>query len=186
MDSMLRKLFYSFLSLIEVTHYTNLNSFKTLSVVSHNSLAKSSLLASSLASSRTPYGTKYFPLYLSRSSTTWREAAAHAGVYPPSCGEIKKSERPQLITLPKVRDVKSLTFPSVTSANGRMIINARTRRIRKEGSIPDMTLPGCADMAVMGIFSASNRRCNSVVQRIFASFVYPAQAHSSLSNTLVG
>lgn len=46
----------------ESTHYIHLNPFKTLSVVSHSSLAKSSLLASSLASSRTPYGTKYFPL----------------------------------------------------------------------------------------------------------------------------
>ena len=97
------------------TLHDQLKSFKTFSVVSHSSSAKSSLLASSLASSRTPYGTKYFPLYLSRSSKTWRDAAAHAGVYPPSCGEMKKSEKPQLISLPKNSDVKSLTFPSISS-----------------------------------------------------------------------
>src|SRR5258707_6896256 len=159
-------------------HYSHLNSFKTLSVVSHSSFAKSSLLASWLASSRTPYGTKYFPLYLSRSSETWRDAAAHAGVYPPSCGEMKKSEKPQLISLPKVRDVKSLMFPSVSFAKRRMIMNARTSRIRRKESLPDMTLPGCTDIAVMGIFSASNRRCNSAVQRTLASFVYAAGIHS--------
>lgn len=109
-------LFVVVLIRIRVSPYNQLNSFKTFSVVSHSSSAKSSLLASSLASSRTPYGTKYFPLYLSRLSKTWRDAAAHAGVYPPSCGEMKKSEKPQLINLPKISDVKSLTFPSVSSA----------------------------------------------------------------------
>jgi hypothetical protein len=101
---------------IRISLYSQLNSFRTFSVVFHSSSAKSSLLASSLASSRTPYGTKYFPLYLSRSSKTWRDAAAHAGVYPPSCGEMKKSENPQLINPPRISDVKSLTFPSVSSA----------------------------------------------------------------------
>ncbi len=37
-----------------------------------------------------------------------------------------------------------------------------------------MTLPGCIATAVMGIFPASNRRCNSFVQSTFASFVYAA------------
>src|SRR6266853_6857302 len=44
------------------TLYIHLNSFKVLSVVSHSSFAKSSLFASSLASSMIPYGTRYFPL----------------------------------------------------------------------------------------------------------------------------
>jgi hypothetical protein len=39
-------------------------------------------------------------------------------------------------------------------------------------NLPDMTFPGCTDMAVMGIFPASNLRCNSFAQSTFASFVY--------------
>ena len=42
----------------------------------------------------------------------------------------------------------------------------------KKKGLPDMTFPGCTDMTVMGIFFASNRRCNSFVQSTFASFVY--------------
>lgn len=49
-------------SIIHYNLYSQSNSFETFSVVSHSSFAKSSLLASSLASSTTPYGTRYFPL----------------------------------------------------------------------------------------------------------------------------
>jgi hypothetical protein len=66
-----------------------------------------------------------------------------------------------------------------------MTINARTSQIIQKKTLPDMTLPGCIDITVMGIFSASNRRCNSAVQSTFASFVYAARTHFFLRKSLV-
>lgn len=64
---------------------------------------------------------------------------------------------------------------SLCFVDSRMTINARTSQIIQKKTLPDMTLPGCIDITVMGIFSASNRRCNSAVQSTFASFVYAAR-----------
>ncbi|KAH9010030.1 hypothetical protein EDB84DRAFT_1681484 [Lactarius hengduanensis] len=83
------------------------------------------------------------------------------------------------------REAPIYQLPEVSTTMGALFYE------RGENPPPDMTLPACTDIAVIGIFSVSNRRCNSFVQNAFASFVYaaqiiPQQFHQRLSREKSG